>query len=98
MSVYLSSTEVAHRLGLAPVTVRRLVNREGLPAHRVARRLRFNPEEVDAWMQAREGAHSTSAENYRATIRRLVDEAPPLTSEQRDRIAAILSGGREVVL
>ncbi len=51
---YLDYSGVAARLHLTVPTVRRLVQGEGLPAHRVARRVKFLPDEVDAWLRARD--------------------------------------------
>lgn len=50
---YLDYPGVAERLGLTIPTVRRLMKEEGLPAHRFARRVKFVPDEVDAWLRTR---------------------------------------------
>lgn len=58
-SPLVSAPQLAEHLGVAPVTVLRLVQREGLPAHRVGtgtarRTYRFDITEVDAWLRARD--------------------------------------------
>lgn len=58
-SPLISAPQLAEHLGVAPVTVLRLVQREGLPAHRVGtgtarRTYRFDITEVDAWLRARD--------------------------------------------
>lgn len=58
----------------------------GRQAARVAR-LPGDPAAVEALDEARRNFKAVSAETY---IRRMVDEAPPLTAAQRDRLAAIL--------
>jgi hypothetical protein len=49
------------------------------------------PEEIEA---ARRDLAATKIEQY---IRKVVDEAPPLTNAQRDRLAVLLRGGRDCV-
>lgn len=93
---YLNTAEVSERFfgGLSAQTIRKFVAEDGLPAHRVVRRLYFDPVEVDAWVRARDGQRGTPpADPYREHIKRLVDAAPPLTAEQADRIRAVLTGG-----
>ncbi|MGJ6122706.1 excisionase family DNA-binding protein [Mycolicibacterium sp. Y3] len=96
---YLDYSGVADRLCLTVPTVRRLVREEGLPAHRVARRVKFLADEVDAWLRARSGdQHPAKAvDDHRAAIKRLVDAAPPLTAEQAARIKAVLGSGAQGV-
>lgn len=89
--------------GLADSTIRRLV-REGLPCVRVGSKLYFDLARVDAWLDARADAASAAAtaagatrpdptvDAYRAAIKRLVDDAPPLTADQAARIRAVLGG------
>lgn len=92
---YLNTAEVSERFfgGLSTQTIRKFVAEDGLPAHRVVRRLYFDPAEVDAWIRARNGQTGASSDPYRAAIKRLVDEAPPLTAEQAAKIRAVLIGG-----
>lgn len=47
----LSLREVAEALGVAPITIERLVARGTLPFYRVARRLRFRPADISAWLE-----------------------------------------------
>jgi excisionase family DNA binding protein len=44
--------EVANRLGVSRLTVWRLIDRGELPALRVGRQLRLDPDELDAWLYA----------------------------------------------
>ncbi|KUH86313.1 helix-turn-helix domain-containing protein [Mycobacterium sp. IS-1556] len=92
---YLNTAEVSERFfgGLSAQTIRKFVAEDGLPAHRVVRRLYFDPVEVDAWVRARDGQPGTPPDPYREHVKKLVDAAPPLTAEQADRIRAVLSGG-----
>ncbi len=48
--------EVADYLQVSPCTVRRLVEKQGLPAVRAGRQLRFRREDVDGWLGARAAA------------------------------------------
>lgn len=89
---YLTTAEVGTRLGgLSDQTIRKFVHAEGLPAHRVNRRLYFDPTEVDAWIRNRNG--QARRDDHRAVIRALVDAAPELTDEQAARIRTILTSG-----
>ncbi len=54
---------------------------------RLAATVRHHSDDVAAVTAARQEHKATAAERY---IRRLVDEAPPLTAEQRDRLALLL--------
>lgn len=87
---YLTTAEVAQRLRRSTQTIRAFVHKEGLPAHRVKRRLYFRPDEVDSWLRARSGVTGSRADTYREHIKKLVDEAPRLTAEQAARIRAVL--------
>lgn len=94
----LTTAEIANYLGVHPETVRLYIKTQGLPAHRLQRKWRFVRAEVDAWLEERRSDRptppSTPEDDYRAAVRRLVDQAPPLTAAQADRIAAVLRGGR----
>ncbi|MGH3556427.1 helix-turn-helix domain-containing protein [Mycobacterium sp.] len=94
-SDYLNTAEVSERFfaGLSTQTIRKFVAEDGLPAHRVVRRLYFDPAEVDAWIRARNGQTGQPSDPYRQAIKRLVDEAPELTAEQAATIRAVLVGG-----
>lgn len=86
---YLTTGEVARNLRRSPQTIRAFVANEGLPARRINNRLYFDPAEVDAWVRARDGQPT---DPYRAAIKKLVDEAPPLTADQAAKIRAVLGG------
>ncbi|OKH80876.1 hypothetical protein EB75_18885 [Mycobacterium sp. ST-F2] len=92
---FLTTDEIARNLRRSTQTIRRFVAHDGLPVHRVNRRLYFDPAEVDAWLRDRAEASAPTPEGdpYREHIKRLVDQAPPLTAEQADRIRAVLTGG-----
>ncbi|MEU2173679.1 helix-turn-helix domain-containing protein [Nocardia sp. NPDC019219] len=80
-SPYLSTTDIAKRFEVTVDTVYRYVAEEGLPAHRLARRLRFLPDEVDAWVRAR----TTSASGMPTA------PAAPARSADPDWVAAQLA-------
>ncbi len=64
----------------------------GSPRHeraRVAYAVRFHGPDAPQTADAR---RDLAAANLAAYIRRVVDQAPPLTSEQRDRLALLLRG------
>jgi excisionase family DNA binding protein len=51
---------VADRLGVSVRYVRRLVDEDRIPYYKFGRPLRFDPAEIDAWLeQARRGASAT---------------------------------------
>lgn len=54
----LEVAHVAHRLSVSPEYVRRLVRRGQLPAIRLARQIRIDPRDLDAFIDARR-AHAT---------------------------------------
>ncbi len=56
---------------------------------RVAALIRHRPDDPDTL----DAAASFRRERWEARVRQVVDEAPPLTNEQRDRLAALLQGG-----
>jgi hypothetical protein len=87
---YLNTAEVSRKFfgGLSDQTILRFVKEDGLPAHQVKRRWYFDPAEVDAWIHSR----GNGVDPYRAAIKKLVDEAPPLTAEQAAKIRAVLGG------
>lgn len=89
----LFADEIKHQLGYTQAkSVIRLVKEQGLPAHRVGRRYLFDPAEVESWLRSRSGQPEPPADPYRAAIKKLVDEAPPLTAEQAGKIRAVLGG------
>lgn len=88
----LSPADLAEHYGVSKVTIYRLI-KKGLPHLRVGTLYRFDLAETEPWM--RDYRTSTRAEgDYRAAVKRLVDEAPELSAEQADRISSILSGGQ----
>ncbi len=90
---YLNTDEVRKGFlgGVSAQTVRNYIAKHGLPVHRVGRRHLFDPAEVDAWLRHRDEQNQVG--DHRAAIKRLVDSAPELTSEQAERIRAVLTGG-----
>ncbi len=55
----LTRVQVAELLDVHPQVVGRWVRREGLPAHRIGRSLRFVLSEVEAWLLAKGSASET---------------------------------------
>lgn len=53
---FLSVEDVARSLGVATVSVYRLVERRALPVYRVLRKLLFRRSEVNAWLEAKRTA------------------------------------------
>ncbi|HJK93264.1 MAG TPA: helix-turn-helix domain-containing protein [Polyangiaceae bacterium LLY-WYZ-15_(1-7)] len=49
----LTTADVARMVGVRPDTVQKWHRRQGLPAFRVGRRLRFRRREVEAWLERR---------------------------------------------
>ncbi|WP_280476046.1 helix-turn-helix domain-containing protein [Nocardia asiatica] len=109
-SPYLHTADIAQRLGVQVDTVYRLVADEGLPAHRIARRLKFIAADVDAWVRSRDsglnGIPTGTAEvtvpppacdAYAEYIARVVEAAPPLTSDQVARLTTLLSSAAKAV-
>jgi excisionase family DNA binding protein len=66
--------EVAQHLGLAPVSVYRLVRRGRLPAARVGGRWRFAPDEIAAWLRSNHRGPTAAAEEGVALLRKVVRE------------------------
>jgi excisionase family DNA binding protein len=85
MSPLLTAREVAERLGVSPETVLRWTRRGELPAVRLpGGAIRYRPDELDAWLEARatRGREEESAETptnrpRRGTLNPI--EAPPDT-------------------
>jgi hypothetical protein len=57
---------------------------------RLAHTVRYRPDDAEAIAESRRELKVARAEDY---VKRLVDEAPALTAEQRDRLAVLLRGG-----
>jgi excisionase family DNA binding protein len=47
---WLTVTEIAEHLRVAPITIYRWLEQHRIPAHRVGRQWRFQVAEVDAWV------------------------------------------------
>lgn len=57
---------------------------------RVAALVRHKPADAPEVAEARRDLRAARLADY---VRRVIDEAPPLTDDQRRRIAALLQGG-----
>lgn len=83
----LNVSQLCDKTGLARNAIPRLV-RDGLPAYRLdTKTFVFIEDEAVAWLRE----HGHVVDPHRAAIRRLVDEAPPLTADQAARIRAVLA-------
>ncbi len=83
----LTVSQLADRTGVDRKHFPRLI-KAGLPAYRLdAKTFTFIEDEATAWL----AEHGYHVDPYRAAIRRLIDDAPPLTSDQAARIRAVLS-------
>lgn len=89
-STYLSLQQAAADGYAAYSTLRAYVKDGRLPAVRIGRRLKVRREDLDALAQS---ARQTASRDAVAAIQRIVDDAPPLTQNQRERLAVILGGG-----
>jgi hypothetical protein len=84
-----TTTPFCEKYGLAPGSVPRLI-KAGLPAFRLdAKRWVFPLDACEPWLRE----HGYVVDPYRLQIKRLVDEAPPMTADQAAKIRAILGGG-----
>ncbi|MEQ8820772.1 MAG: helix-turn-helix domain-containing protein [Sumerlaeia bacterium] len=60
---WLTVPEAAAHLGIATDTVYAWIHQRGLPAHRVGRLWRLDPDEIDAWVKSgKAGAPDAQAE------------------------------------
>lgn len=85
--VWLTVKQAAERRGVHPRTIRSWIERGHLRAERVGPRLvRINAEDLDR-MGAPVLDPAARLEEY---VRRIVEEAPPLTDEQKQQIADLL--------
>ena len=86
---FLTSGQLSKETGLPQSRIQELVP-EGLPAYQLdQRRYVYDRDEAIAWLVE----HGHLLDPYRAAIKALVDEAPPLTADQAARIRAVLTGG-----
>jgi excisionase family DNA binding protein len=58
---WLNVEEIAHHLGVAPVTVYRWLEKDTVPAHRVGKLWKFKASEIDQWVK--QGGASAKAKN-----------------------------------
>ena len=62
----LTTRQVADRLGLSPETVLRRWRRGDLPGYRISgNALRFDPDELEAWLQARRSPNRDTSTTLR---------------------------------
>jgi hypothetical protein len=86
---FLTSGQLSKATGVAQSRIQELVP-EGLPAYQLdQRRYVYDRDEAIAWLVN----HGHLIDPYRAAIKQLVDEAPPLTADQAARIRAVLGTG-----
>lgn len=86
---FLTSGQLSRETGLPQSRIQELVP-EGLPAYQLdQRRYVYDRDEAVSWLVA----HGHLLDPYRAAIKRLVDDAPPLTPDQAARIRSVLTGG-----
>jgi hypothetical protein len=87
---FLTSGQLSKATGVAQSRIQELVP-EGLPAYQLdQRRYVFERDEAIAWLIK----HGHLIDPYRAAIKQLVDEAPPLTGDQAAKIKAVLDGAK----
>lgn len=85
---FLTSGQLSKATGLPQSRIQELVP-EGLPAYQLdQRRYVYDRDEAVAWLVE----HGHLVDPYRAAIKALVDEAPPLTADQAAKIRAVLGG------
>lgn len=96
-SQYLRIEEAAARANVHERTIRVYVKQGRLTAYRRAgsRALLFDPAELDTLTAARP-VNRPTFHAIEAEARRIATLAPPLTPEQRERIASILLSGSDV--
>jgi hypothetical protein len=83
-----TSGQLSQATGLPQSTIQELVAK-GLPAYQLdQRRYVFDRSEAVAWLVK----HGHLIDPYRAAIKQLVDDAPPLSAEQAAKIRAVLGG------
>ncbi|MGV0633068.1 helix-turn-helix domain-containing protein [Mycolicibacillus trivialis] len=93
-TVRLDTAGVARKLGRSTQTIRVFVKEQGLPALRVNGRLVFDEAKVDAWLEARAESASAPPVELDDRVRELVDQFPPLTAAQVDRVATLLRSSK----
>lgn len=85
----------AERASCSVKTIQRLIAAGTLPAYKVgARGVRIDVDELDAALRQHPARSCSAAGSSLAEhVARVVAAAPPLSPEQRDRIAALLRAG-----
>lgn len=95
---YATTAEAAAYIGVTPRTVRQMIADKRIAAYRNGSRIiRIDLDELDAAMtriggEVEEPARKSTATEY---IEKLLAEAPPLTDEQRVRLAELLAPVRK---
>lgn len=85
---FLTSGQLGREINLPQSRIQELVS-EGLPAYQLdQRRYVYDRDEAVAWLVE----HGHLVDPYRAAIKALVDEAPPLTADQAAKIRSVLGG------
>lgn len=88
----ISTREVSAHYGLSDKTIRRLLKDGTLTGYRVGKRLiKLDPEQVEAVLV--HPVNEAVPNNIESAVAKVLEDWPPLTATQRDRIAAILRAG-----
>lgn len=82
----------AQMLGVSVQYVRKQIKTNRLPAHRLGTAIRIEVADLLALREPVNGVRSTPG--YDDYITKLADDAPALTSEQRDKLATLLKPAR----
>jgi excisionase family DNA binding protein len=85
--------EVADVCDCHVATVQREARRGKLRGTKVGSRWRFRPEDVAAYLEGLTPAERAERTSWDAYVRGVLDAAPELTAEQKDRIATLLRAG-----
>ena len=96
-SQYIRIEEAAARANVHERTIRMFVRQGKLTVYQRhgSRALLFDPDEIDSLVAVRR-IKRPSFEAVEAEARRIATLAPPLTPEQRERIASILLSGNGI--
>ncbi|MGO9157335.1 hypothetical protein [Mycobacterium sp.] len=85
---FVTASPFCERFDIPPGSLPRLIE-EGLPFFRLdATRRVFPVDECEAWLRE----HGYFVDPYRAAIKKLIDDAPPLSADQAAKIRAVLGG------
>lgn len=85
----LQEAALSRRIGTS--TLRKRVADGTLPAERIGRRIYIRPEDLDALAQPVVG-RPTADRVIESAVARVVEAAPRLTADQRERLAVIFGG------